>query len=65
VLGQPMQMLTPHDAETEVAWSVPVLAERAHQNGRNDTHIAPVLPECAHGTNQIVKSREVLPPRAQ
>jgi hypothetical protein len=28
VLGQPMQMLTQHDAETEVAWSVPVLAER-------------------------------------
>ena len=28
MLGQPMQMLTQHDAETEVAWSVPVLAER-------------------------------------
>jgi hypothetical protein len=30
-----------------------------------DTHIAPVLPECARGTNQIWKLREVLPPRAQ
>src|SRR5689334_20910483 len=24
-----------------------LLAQRAHQKGRNDTHIAPVLPECA------------------
>ena len=32
---------------------------------RNDTQIAPVLPECAHGINRIVKLREVLPPRAQ
>ena len=32
---------------------------------RKDTHIAPVLPECARGTNRIAKSREVLPPRAQ
>src|SRR5688572_27501785 len=30
---------------------------------RKDTHIAPVLPECARGTNRIVKSREGLPPR--
>ena len=48
----------------EGCWS-PLLAQRACQNGRNDTHIAPMLPECAHGINQIVKSREVLPPRAQ
>jgi hypothetical protein len=32
---------------------------------RKDTHIAPVLPECARGTNRIAKSREVLPPWAQ
>src|SRR5215831_6962688 len=25
--------------------------------------LAPVLPECARGTNRIVKLREVLPPR--
>src|SRR5687767_14791641 len=37
----------------------------ALKNGRKDTHVAPVLPECARGTNRIVKLREVLPPRAQ
>jgi hypothetical protein len=25
----------------------------AHQNGRNGTHIAPVLPECAHGKVEV------------
>jgi hypothetical protein len=47
-------------------WSIFVLAEGGHtQKGRNDTHIAPVLPESARETNQIWKLREVLPPRAQ
>jgi hypothetical protein len=31
-------------------WSL-VLAQRPHQKGENDTHIVPVLPERARGTN--------------
>jgi len=43
-----------------------VLANRGTPEiGRNGTHIAPVLPECAHGIDQIVRLREVLPPWAQ
>ena len=54
------------EREGESAWSVLVLAEGVTpERERKDTHIAPVLPECARGTNQIWKLREVLPPRAQ
>ena len=35
------------------------------KKGRNATRVAPVLPECARGSNQMVKPRAVLPPWAQ